>query len=63
MEDAVGGGEKLKETERVREIKEEGRERGDEEAKVYDDTYDEVGRKLISIWNDYPIICSYFLFF
>lgn len=28
MEDAVGGGEKLKETERVREIKEEGRERG-----------------------------------
>jgi hypothetical protein len=62
MQDAVGGGEKLKET--LREIKEEGGREGGrgEETKVYDDTYDEVGRKFISIWNDYPIISSCFLF-
>jgi len=32
-----------------------------DEAKVYDDTYDELPRKLSSFGNDYPIIC-YFLF-
>jgi hypothetical protein len=31
------------------------------EAKVYDDTYDEVdSKKVTSIWNDYPIICCLF---
>ncbi|PNX58389.1 hypothetical protein L195_g059167, partial [Trifolium pratense] len=40
MEDAVGGGEKLKEKERDKGGG-TGRERGGEEAKVYDDTYDE----------------------
>lgn len=37
-------------------IKEEAKKGRRSEAKVYDDTYDEMGRKLISIWNDYPII-------
>jgi hypothetical protein len=32
------------------------------EAKVYDDTYDEVdSKKVASIWNDYLIICCLFL--
>lgn len=61
----MGGGEKLKRKERDKGGAKEREKKC--EAKVYDDTNDEVGRKLISIWNDYPIIvvllCFYFLIF